>query len=162
MLIILLQMGIGNGIQSLLSYNYGAGNYQRFKKILRFGIGFSIGLGVLLTAIYMFGSEAVVTLFMDNASVIEDGTVMLRALSISGPIIGTIYIGVSSMQSMGCASSATLISICRQGIVFIPLLLILRAVFGMTGIIYAQAAADFITILLSALTLLHTTRKCLQ
>lgn len=79
-----------------------------------------------------------------------------------GPLIGTIYVGVSSMQSMGRAIPATLISVCRQGLVFIPLLLILRAVLGMSGILYAQAAADFVTIVLSAIALWHTGRKYLH
>lgn len=162
MLIILLQMGIGNGIQALLAYNYGAGQYKRFREILRFGMMFCIGLGIILTAIYMFGSRSVVKIFIDDMSVIDNGAVMLRALSLSGPVIGTVYVGVSSMQSMGRALPSTLISICRQGIVFIPVLLIMRAVMGMNGIIYAQAVADYVTIILSAVTLSCTARKYLK
>ena len=162
MLIILLQMGIGNGIQALLAFNYGAGHHRRFKEILRFGMIFSIGLGIVLTAIYMIGSTSVVRIFIDDTSVIDSGARMLRALSLSGPIIGTVYVGVSSMQSMGRALPSTLISICRQGVVFIPVLLIMRAVMEMNGIIYAQAAADYITIILSAVILFYTSRKYLK
>lgn len=162
MLIILLQMGIGNGIQALLAFNYGAGHHKRFKEILRFGMIFSIGLGIVLTAIYMLGSTSVVRIFIDDMSVIDSGARMLRALSLSGPVIGTVYVGVSSMQSMGRALPSTLISICRQGIVFIPVLLIMRAVMGMNGIIYAQSVADYVTIILSAVTLFCTSRKYLN
>lgn len=162
MLIILLQMGIGNGIQALLAYNYGAEHHKRFKEILRFGMIFCVGLGIILTAIYMIGSKSVVKIFIDDISVIDSGAAMLRALSLSGPCIGTVYVGVSSMQSMGRALPSTLISICRQGIVFIPVLLIMRAVMGMNGIIYAQAVADYITIILSAVTLFGISRKYLN
>lgn len=161
MLIVLLQMGIGNGIQALLAFNYGAGHHKRFQEILRFGMVFSIGLGIVLTAIYMIGSQSVVRIFIDDMSVIEDGARMLRALSLSGLVIGTVYVGVSSMQSMSRALPSTLISICRQGIVFIPVLLVMRAVMGMNGIIYAQAVADYVTIILSAITLFYTSRKYL-
>lgn len=63
-------------------------------------------------------------------SVIDSGAVMLRALSLFGLIIGTVYVGVSSIQSM-----------------------------GMNGIIYVQTVADYITIILSAVTLFYTSRN---
>lgn len=75
---------------------------------------FSIGLGIVLTAIYMIGSKSVVRIFIDDMSVIDNGARMLRALSLSEPIIGTVYVGVSSMQSMGRALPSTLISICSN------------------------------------------------
>ena len=60
---------------------------------------------------------------------------------LSGPVIGTVYVGGSGMKSMGRALPSTLISICRQGIVFIQVLLIMRAIIGMNGIIYAQGSS---------------------
>lgn len=107
----------------------------------------------------MIGSKTVVRVFIDDASVITDGAVMLRAISLAGPFIGVLYVAVSSMQAMGKALPATLISICRQGLVFIPALFIMKAVWEMTGIIYAQAVADYITIFVSIIVLVTIFRK---
>ena len=74
---------------------------------------------------------------------------MLIAYMISGPFIGILFTNMNCMQSAGKALSATIISVLRQGVLLIPVLYLLNALFGLNGVIYGQALTDCITVLLS-------------
>lgn len=78
---------------------------------------------------------------------------MLIATSVSGPILGILFLCINSMQAVERPFPATLVSICRQGFIFIPLLYVLDKIFGLNGINFTQAAADYISIILSMILL---------
>lgn len=69
------------------------------------------------------------------------------------------FISISSMQAMDCPVPATLLSICRQGLFFIPLLYILKAGFELQGINYTQTISDYLAIVISLLLLRRSLRK---
>jgi len=70
---------------------------------------------------------------------------MMIALQISGPVIGILFLCINTIQGMGKAVPSLILTVCRQGLVFIPMILILNAIFGLEGVIYAQAVAEFYT-----------------
>ena len=74
---------------------------------------------------------------------------MLRALMLSGPFLGLIFVCNFSLQGMGRGLSSLLLSICRQGFVFLPILVIANATIGLNGIILAQPIADLISVVLA-------------
>jgi putative MATE family efflux protein len=149
MLIVFIHMGIANGIQPLLGYCYGAHLKDRFKSILKFSAIISVSIGIILTVIYIFMSQQIMSLFINDKEVIKYGKDMLIAVSLAGPILGILFLAINSMQAMEKAIPATLLSICRQGFIFIPALYILDMIFGLTGINYTQTFSDYVSIIIS-------------
>lgn len=159
MIIVLLQIGLGQGIQPLLGYNYGAKNYKRLREVIKFSLMCVLIIGTILTIIYWFGANIIVKAFIDNEAVAEYGINMLKALIISGPVMGIMFVFINALQAMGKAMPSLILSLTRQGFVFIPLLFILNAVSGLTGIVYAQPIADIIAVLISAILYFTINRK---
>ncbi len=102
---------------------------------------------------------AVIRAFINDAQVIEYGIKMVIALQISGPVIGILFLCINTIQGMGKALPSLVLTICRQGVVFIPLVFILNSLFQLDGVIYAQATADFISIVLSVVICMGIIRK---
>lgn len=101
MLVVFLQMGIGMGIQPLVGYHYGARNFKKMSKIMRFSMVCTMGIGVTLTILYFIFTEPLVSIFMtaDGAASAADVAIqqgyavkMLRALMLSGPFLGLIFV----------------------------------------------------------------------
>lgn len=153
LLIVFVHMGIANGIQPLLGYCYGAENRQRFLSILKFSGILTVVCGAVLSGVCILGSEPVVGLFIDDAAVVAYGAPMLVATSLAGPILGLLFLSINAMQAVNRPIPATVLSVCRQGLLFIPLLYILKAIFGLSGIIYTQTVADYLAIAISLLLL---------
>lgn len=149
MLIVFIHMGIANGIQPLLGYCFGAGEKKRFVSIVKFSGLLTVGCGTILSLFYILCSRQIMGAFILDEEVITYGTQMLRATSIAGPVLGLLFLSINSMQAVNRPLPATLLSVCRQGLFFIPLLYLLKACFGLSGINYTQTAADYLAILIS-------------
>lgn len=149
LLIVFIHMGITNGIQPLLGYCFGARKKERFVGIFKFSAVLTISIGTVLTALYIIFSSQIIQVFIDDKDVIFYGKDMLVATVVSGPILGILFLCINSMQAVDRPFPATIVSICRQGFIFIPLLYILDSMFGLTGVNYTQAVADYISIILS-------------
>lgn len=159
MLVVLLQIGLCAGIQPLIGYNYGAKNYKRLNKIFRFTAMCAIIMGTILTIVIFFAKTYMIKAFINDADVIAIGTKMVMALQLSGPVIGLLFLAINTIQGMGKAIPSLILTICRQGLMFIPMIYILNAVFQLDGVIYAQAVADFGSIILGILLCLLILRK---
>ena len=158
MLIVFIHMGITNGVQPLLGYCYGCGNRKRFTAIMKFSGLLTVVCGTVLSAVYLLFSRQVVSLFIQDAQVVAFGTEMLIATTLAGPILGLLFLSINSMQALNRPVPATLLSVCRQGLIFIPLLWILKAAFGLHGVNFTQTAADYLSIVISLLLLRHALR----
>ena len=123
MLVVLLQIGLCAGIQPLIGYNYGARNSQRLKKVFFFTGMCAVLMGTGLTVLMVLAREAVIRAFINDTQVIEYGIKMVIALQISGPVIGILFLCINTIQGMGKALPSLVLTICRQGVVFIPCLL---------------------------------------
>ncbi len=149
MLVVLLQIGLCIGIQPLIGYNYGAGNIVRIKKVIRFTGISTVVLGSALTLLTVIAKGTIIRAFIDDAEVVSYGMGMLTALMLSGPAIGILFLCINTLQGMGKALPSLMLTICRQGLIFIPLVFILNASFGLDGIIYSQSTADYISIIVA-------------
>lgn len=149
MLVVLLQIGLCAGIQPLIGYNYGARNKKRLLEVFKFTGLCAVIIGTLLTAVMVVARQTVIRAFIDDAEVIAYGIQMVIALQLSGPVLGILFLCINTIQGMGKAIPSLVLTICRQGLVFIPLVYILNGMFGLDGVVYAQAVADFISIVLS-------------
>ncbi len=149
LIMIFVQIGLGQGIQPLVGYSYGAKDFDRLHGIIKFSIITAVILGSVLTAIYWVLADTIVQSFIDSPDVIEYGTTMLRALIISGPVVGIMFIFINVLQGLGKVIPSLILSISRHGLVFIPLLYILDHTIGLNGIIYTQPVTDILTVIIS-------------
>lgn len=159
MFVVLLQIGLCAGVQPVIAYNYGARNSKRMKKVVGFTAGSAVGMGLVLTMIVVALRSILVNAFIDKQPVIEAGTRMLQALMVSGPVLGILFTCINTLQGMGKAAFSLILTFCRQGLVFIPLLFILDRYVGLNGIICAQPAADYISVIIATLITLVSIRR---
>ncbi len=149
MLVVLLQIGLCAGIQPLIGYNYGAKNKKRLMKIFQFTGICAVVMGTILTILMVIARQFLIQAFIDDQEVISYGIQMVIALQMSGPVIGILFLCINTIQGMGKAFPSLVLTICRQGLIFIPSVFILNKIFGLEGVIYAQPFADYLSIILS-------------
>lgn len=150
MFITFLQMGLANGVQPLLGYNYGSGDHKRFVSVERYTKKCCVIVGILATALFFVLREPIIRLFISDGKVVYYGVKMLIAYMLSGPVIGLLFVNMNCMQSVGNSFPATILSVMRQGLLLIPLLYLLNACMGLNGVIYGQALTDYAAVILSA------------
>lgn len=150
MLVFCICIGIGQGFMPVAGYNYGAKKFDRVKKAFNFTIITDTAImTVLAIAIYILAPDILRLFRAEDLNVIEIGTAAMRAQCISMPLVATTIVANSLLQSVGKSVRATILSCCRQGIFFIPLILILPNVLSLTGIEYTQAISDALTFTVS-------------
>ncbi len=159
MLVVMLQIGLAQGIQPLVGYCYGAKNYSRMKSSIRFSMLCNIIIGTVMTVFYIFFRQQVISSFIDNEQVVEYGVKMLTALMSAGPLIGVMFIINFAFQGMGMGGKSLILAAGRQGLVFLPTLFIMDKLIGLEGIIWAQPTADYACIILSVIMFLAVTKK---
>lgn len=135
-------LGIGQGFQPVAGFNYGAGKYSRVKK----GFFFTWWFGTLTLGIFALAGFAsapvVVSWFRDDAEVIALGIPAMRAQCIALFFVPFSVCNNMMFQSIGYKKNATFLSTLRNGVCFIPLVLLLQLLLGMRGVQLAQAVAD--------------------
>lgn len=143
--IVSTMIGIGQGLQPVAAFNYGAEKYDRVRKAFRFT--FLLGEAVLSVAAVAFFAMApwLVGVFRNDPAVIAIGVPALRIQCVS---LFTQPMGVCAnmlFQSIGESRKATTVSALRSGVYFLPLILLLPRLFGLAGLQSAQAVADVLT-----------------
>lgn len=134
-------LGIGQGFQPVSGYNYGAGKYKRVRKAFRFTSLLSEGLITVISLLVILCSGSLIQIFRDDADVIAIGTRALRLQCVSLLLLPICMVTEMLLQSTGQKLGASLLSSLRGGLFFIPLLLILAKLRGLSGIQEAQPLA---------------------
>ncbi|MBQ8210832.1 MAG: MATE family efflux transporter [Clostridia bacterium] len=150
MLVQCVCIGVGQGFMPVAGFNYGAKKFDRVKKAFRFTLtADTIIMACLGVAIFIFAPTIMKLFRAEDATVVEIGSAAMRAQCIAMPLMSMTIVANSLLQSVGKSVRATILSCCRQGIFFIPLILVLPKFFGLWGIEYTQAIADALTFLIS-------------
>ncbi len=149
MIAILVIVGFSFGAQPLIGYNYGSGDKARLKKILSFAYRFECILALVLSAVLIAAAEPLIRIFMDDANIVSAGVPMLRLQLISMVFVAIVLVTTVSFQSTGKALGALLLSVSRQGIIFIIVITAASRIAGFYGIIASQAVSDALTALLA-------------
>lgn len=147
MMIFSAGLGVGQGFQPVCGFNYGARKYSRVRKAFSFTLKVSIVMMGTCAVIGLLLSNNLIGLFRDDAEVIEIGTKALRFQCISLVIIPVQVLTNMLLQSTGKNLSASITSMLRSGLYFIPVLLILSYSLGLLGIQMAQMVADIMSVL---------------
>lgn len=148
-IIVMIMVGFAFGAQPLIGYAYGARDQQRFNAIVKFDLTVVATLNIVLTILLLIFAPAIIRFFMNDPRIVSEGALMLRWLSSSTTLAGIILVFTTMFQSMGKATPAFWLSFCRQGLIFGVTISVLAKLFGYTGILAAQAAADTLTFILA-------------
>ena len=151
-------LGFGQGFQPVCGFNYGAKLYDRVKRGFWFSVKISTAVLVVVAAAGFVFAPQLIALFRDDPEVIACGALALRLQCLSFPAHGWIVMSTMMEQSIGRTVSATFLSVARQGLFFIPLVLILSATLGLLGIQMTQACADVLTIAFAIPIHIHVMR----
>ncbi len=159
MLVVMLQIGLAQGIQPLIGYCYGSHNFTRMRKSIRFGMMCNVIIGATVTAFYIVFRRSVIGVFIDDEAVIEYGVKMLTALMVPGTLLGIMFIINFAFQGMGKGAQSLILAGSRQGLVYLPMLLIMNYFVGLEGIIWAQPVADLVSIAIAVIMFTSTINK---
>ena len=140
--------GISQGMQTIIAYNYGAKQFDRAKKALSIGMIGAIGilsLGLIATRLF---PEILIGIFTKDATLMELALNGISIYSLTLPAVGICILGAVYFQSIGNAKMSIVLSLLRQVIVFIPLILLIPKLLGLNGVWAAQPLADIISTLI--------------
>lgn len=135
-------IGFGQGFQPVCGFNYGAKKYKRVREAFWFCVKLSTAVLFFVAIAGALLSGHLVGIFRNDADVIRIGTTALRFQCLTFVLNGWIIMNNMMMQTMGKTVYASILASARQGLFFIPALLILPGLFGLLGIQMAQAVAD--------------------
>lgn len=136
-------IGFGQGFQPVCGFNYGAGNIKRVKEAFWFCVKLATGVLIVLAILgFVFSGDLVAIFRKDDLEVIEIGTLALRMQCVTLPLTGWIILNNMLFQTIGRTVPASVLAASRQGIFFLPAVLILPFFFGIRGVQCAQAVAD--------------------
>ena len=143
-------IGIGQGFQPVSGFNFGAKRYSRVRKAFNVAVLIGTAYGITAAVLLFVFSDGLIGLFRPgDTEVIAIGGQMLRYLCMALPVLGYSTFVNQLYQCLGFVAPATVLASCRQGIFFIPLIIILPMLFGLTGIQLTQAIADLLTFAVS-------------
>lgn len=152
-------IGLGQGIQPILGYCVGAKLWVRFKNVLRFSLAFSFTLSVVLTGVcYLFTSQ-IIRAFLIDATAYGYALTFSRILLSTSIFFGVFYVLINALQAMGAGTAALIINISRQGIIYIPVMFLLKTIVGMTGLVWAQPVADITSLALAYVLYVQESNK---
>ena len=151
----MLPMNISSGflmaMVPLVAYNYAAGNYARMNETIRFARRCCVLFAVACIVLFELFPGLMVGIFIRESETYAVGVRLLRICCVAIPMMLVTFLVNNCFQAMGMGKQSLLLSCSRQGLICIPLMFIMRALFGMFGIVAAQPAADFLTMCMALL-----------
>jgi putative MATE family efflux protein len=152
-------LGLNQGMQPIAGYNFGAKQFDRVNRVLLQTI--LLATGVMLTAflISQFFPYAVVSAFTSDETLTGIAAPGLRIVLLFFPIVGFQMVTSNFFQSIGMPAKAIFMSLTRQVLFLLPLLLILPPLFGVNGVWYSMPAADLMSSIVAGYMLITQYRK---
>jgi len=143
--------GIVQGFQPIASYNYGAQNFKRVKEVIKVALKALVIYATVSIIFVQVFPEFIISLFNKDPELISLGKKALRIVTMMMPLIGVQVLAGSMYQALGKPKPALIVSMSRQTLFLIPLILILPSFFnmGLMGVYWAFPIADVLSIILS-------------
>jgi putative MATE family efflux protein len=158
MMLLMPIFGINQGVQPIIGFNYGAKKYDRVKKALLLATVSATAICVAGFAATQLFSHEIIGLFNSNSDLMHIGTRGIRIFLIMLPIIGFQIITTNYFQAVGKAAQAIFLSLTRQVLFLIPLILILPAFFNLDGIWIAGPLSDLLAAVVAGILLFKELR----
>ena len=152
----LMVFGFIKGFQPIAGYSYGAKKFDRLQEAIKTSILWSTVFCAIYGLILAIFSERIISQFTkDDLEMIQAGTQSLRINGISFILFGFYTVYSSLFLALGKGLAGFILGACRQGICFVPVILILPALWGINGILYVQPIADVLSAIITVLMALH-------
>ncbi len=150
-----IYQGFAAGTQPIMGFNWGARNYRRMLDVLRAGVCVVSITELAVMAICGIFAPQLIGIFSQSPEVMATGAKVLRALMWILPFVGATSMSRMSFQAMGKPQYAFAITLVRQLVLYVPLLLLLNRIFGFNGMIWAQPVAELVMMGVSVGMLVH-------
>lgn len=157
--VVMIVMGLNQGMQPIAGYNFGARQYDRVNKVLKLTIIYATAVTTFGFLVGMLVPDWVVGIFTSDAELIALSSKGLRITVMFFPIIGFQMVTSNFFQSIGMAGKAIFLSLTRQMLILLPCLLILPHFFGVAGVWYSMPVSDVLASLIALVMLVMQFRK---
>lgn len=147
MIFAMIVMGLNQGAQPIISYNFGAGHFSRFFKTYKLGAILATGVTCCAFIVGEFFPYAVVSLFTDDEQLISYACHALRIMVCVFPLVGFQMMSVGFFTAVGKAKKAIFLSLTRQLVFLVPLLTFLPMWFGVDGVWMSMPISDLLSVL---------------
>ncbi|MCT4607372.1 MAG: MATE family efflux transporter [Marinisporobacter sp.] len=151
--------GYMKGFQPIAGYNYGAKNYTRLREAIKVSLKWTTGFCIIWTMIIFIFSKGIVSMFSEEEMVIRIANYVLKANTMMFISFGFQFVYSTLFLAIGKAKAGGVLSMARQGIFFIPVILILPKLMGLNGVIYSQPIADLLTTIMTAIFAVNIQKK---
>ena len=158
-IVVMIVMGLNQGMQPIAGYNFGAKLYDRVNKVLKLTIIYATCVRTFGFLVGMLAPNLVVGIFTSDAELTELSATGLRITVMFFPIIGFQMVTSNFFQSIGMAGKAIFLSLTRQMLILLPCLLILPHFFGVAGVWYSMPVSDLLASLIALVMLVYQFRK---
>ena len=158
-IVVMIVMGLNQGMQPIAGYNFGAKLYDRVNKVLKLTIIYATCVTTFGFLVGMLAPNLVVGIFTSDAELTELSATGLRITVMFFPIIGFQMVTSNFFQSIGMAGKAIFLSLTRQMLILLPCLLILPHFFGVAGVWYSMPVSDLLASLIALVMLVCQFRK---
>lgn len=157
--VVMIVMGLNQGMQPIAGYNFGARQYDRVNKVLKLTIIYATAVTTFGFLVGMLVPDWVVGIFTSDTELIALSSKGLRITVMFFPIIGFQMVTSNFFQSIGMAGKAIFLSLTRQMLILLPCLLILPHFFGVAGVWYSMPVSDVLASLIALVMLVMQFRK---
>ncbi|HEY5688982.1 MAG TPA: MATE family efflux transporter [Yeosuana sp.] len=143
-------LGLTQGFLPIAGYNYGAQNYTRVRETINIAIKYAMIMATLVFILLMLFPEAITRMFTTDIEIISKTPNDMRWVFAATPIIAIQLIGAAYFQAIGKATPALILTLLRQGLFFIPLILILPKFYGEFGVWVSFPISDVLSTMVTA------------
>ena len=147
---VMIVMGITQGMQPIAGFNYGAQKYDRVTQVFRYSVLYAT---IVMTACFLMCElmpEPIISLFTDDAQLIRLAVEGMRTIVVVSPVIGFQIVVGHFFQSIGMPKKSIFLSLSRQLLFLIPMLLVLPGQFGTMGVWMSMPVADSVSAVVAA------------
>jgi putative MATE family efflux protein len=152
-------MGVSQGLLPIIGYCFGAGNFRRLWSAVKKAITALLVLLTVVTIGMEIWTPQIIGIFTKDKELLDVAVPAMRIMLSTMIVIGPSMITITTLQGLGKGKTALLLSLMRQFIVFVPLLFLFRAIWGLNGVWFCSPVADTLGVLISIWFLWHEYQK---
>lgn len=143
-------MGLCQGMMPLVAYNYASGNHKRMGRFTKAAQISGMAMAVIFIAVLEIFPSQIIRLFIGDVETISYGAVFLRIACVATPFMISNLQKIYCLQAMGKGMESLVLSVCRQGVLYIPILFLMNHIAGLYGVLATQIISDGITFIIAA------------